>query len=526
MKRPRILIVDDDELASICLRSHVERMGYLVCGIAASSGDALDAIASASPALVLMDIMIEGQLDGVETAKLVLQQYDLPIVYLTASADSETVERAKATSPFGYLIKPIEENALRVTIEMALYKHAVENRIRRSQRLLEEINGAFLGFGDEPMENITVICELVSLIMNSGCTMFLQLRANGIGRPVCSARTDGAQCRHICEKRADWIENALACVGESVTVLPADELGPPWKQVIAFPLKRVRHAPTVILTIRQSGDEVSEEDMRLAGILVNAAKAQEDRIEALESRERINQQLAQTQRLESVGTMAGGVAHEINNPLMGIINLAQLIHDRNEGREEIRAWSTEIISEGQRIARIVRSLLDFSRQEGAAQARVDIKEIMDEVITLVRRRLEKDEIVLELELAHNLPLILCRRQQIEQVLLNLVNNARDALVARFQAWDGDKLIRIRCSEDKDARQVLVRVEDHGVGISPEMREHIFDPFYTTKPRHKASGLGLSVSYGIIKEHGGSLTFESEPGRGTVFTIALPAAGPA
>ncbi|HPH01997.1 MAG TPA: ATP-binding protein [Spirochaetota bacterium] len=519
MAQPRILIVDDDELAGMSLRGHIKRMGYHECGMAANSGDALDLITRTAPDLVLMDIMIEGELDGVETAKLILQRFDVPIVYLTASADTETVERAKATSPFGYLIKPIEENALRVTIEMALYKHAVENRIKRSQRHLEEINAAFLAFSDEPMDNITVVCELVSSILRSSCTMFLQLKTDGMSRPVCSTRTDGAQCRHICEKRADWIENLLSCVGDGITILPAGELGPPWKRVIVFPLKRIRRAPTVILTLQQHDDEISDEDMRLAGILVNAAKAQEDRIETLEARARMHQQLAQTQRLESIGTMAGGVAHEINNPLMGIINLAQLVYDRSEGLPGTQAWASEIISEGQRIARIVRSLLAFSQQDGSGQALVDIKEIIDDVITLVRRQLEKDEIVLELEIAAHIPVFPCRRQQIEQVILNLVNNARDALLARFQTWNGEKIIKIRCLYE--GQQIVLEVEDHGIGIPPEMHERIFDPFFTTKPRHKASGLGLSVSYGIIKEHGGDLSFESVPGEKTVFRVTLP-----
>lgn len=523
MERPRILIVDDDELVSLSLCKHIERMGHHVCGIVSSSEDTLNAITSAKPDLILMDIMLDGQLNGIEIAELVLERYNLPIIYLTANSDSETVERAKTTSPFGYLIKPIDENTLRVSIEMALYKHALENRIRHSQWLLEEINKAFLSFGSEPLENIAVICELISLVLDSACTMFLQLEADDIKCPACSVRKDGASCQEICKKGGGWMKNALACLGEGVTVLPLDELGPPWKQIVMFPLTQILHVPSLVLTVRQSETEISEEELHLAEILVNAVNAQEYRAKVIETKKQIAQQLARTQRLESIGTMADGVAHEINNPLMGIINLAQIIYDRNDNLDEVKSWSQEIINEGQRIARIVRSLLDFSRKESTIQARVDIGEIMEEVINLVKCQLEKDEIQLELELAPDLPCILCQQRQIVQVILNLVNNARDALLARLQTDGEPKLIRIFCLEDKEKQQVLIKVEDHGIGIPPEVHEHVFDPFYTTKPRHKASGLGLSVSYGIMHEHGGSLVFESDQEKGTIFTIALPAA---
>jgi signal transduction histidine kinase len=206
---------------------------------------------------------------------------------------------------------------------------------------------------------------------------------------------------------------------------------------------------------------------------------------------------------------------------MGVINLAQLVHDRSSGHEELQAWTSEIMAEGQRIAKIVRSLQAFSQQEVTERVRVEIKDIIDDVVTLVRRQLKKDEIVLELELAAGLPMITCRRQQIEQVLINLINNARDALVARFQSWDGDKVIRITCLQNPKTGWLEIQIEDHGIGIQPEVRDQIFDPFFTTKSRHKASGLGLAVSYGIVREHGGTLSFESEPGKRTVFTLGLP-----
>ncbi len=232
-------------------------------------------------------------------------------------------------------------------------------------------------------------------------------------------------------------------------------------------------------------------------------------------------QLRQKQRLESIGLLAGGVAHEINNPLNGIINYAQLI---SEGETEaVYEYSREIIREGQRIGAIVRNLLRFSRQEKQSHSPARIEDIVDETLSLIRTLFRHDQIGLEVNIPDGLPSIKCRSQQIQQVLMNLLTNARDALNARYKGFNADKAIRVDCRlfERAGRRWIRLTVEDYGTGIPKGIRDKIFDPFFTTKPRDEGTGLGLSISHGIVKDHHGELYFDSETGQYTRAILELP-----
>jgi PAS domain S-box-containing protein len=224
--------------------------------------------------------------------------------------------------------------------------------------------------------------------------------------------------------------------------------------------------------------------------------------------------LRQSHKLESIGTLAAGVAHEVNNPINGIMNYAQIIQDRLAGRDAQSAeYAAEIMREGERIAGIVRDLLQFSRQEGQARSPARIEDIVDKTVSLVRAVLRQDQISLKIDVDEGLPPVKCRSQQIQQVLMNLLTNARDALNEKYRTYDQNKRIDItaRLLEKKGLRWIRLTVEDQGVGIPAEARDRIFDPFFTTKPRDQGTGLGLSISHGIVKDHGGEIEMESEPG---------------
>jgi PAS domain S-box-containing protein len=231
--------------------------------------------------------------------------------------------------------------------------------------------------------------------------------------------------------------------------------------------------------------------------------------------------LRQQQKLESIGTLASGVAHEINNPLMGMINYADLIDDKADD-ETIKEYSQVIMTEGNRIATIVRDLLSFSRQDREAHSPARIKDIIESSISLVGSTLRKDQISIELDIAEDLPQLKCRTQQIQQVIINLLTNAHDALIARYPGYDDNKLVRItvRLFEKEGENWIRTTIEDHGIGISEDVAQRIFDPFFTTKPKDEGTGLGLSVSFGIVREHHGELTVESVAGEFTRFHMDL------
>ena len=232
--------------------------------------------------------------------------------------------------------------------------------------------------------------------------------------------------------------------------------------------------------------------------------------------------LRQAQRLESVGTLASGVAHEINNPLTGIINYAQLIADRTDN-DPLREFARGIVDEGNRIAAIVKSLLSFSRQQKESHSPARVADIVTASLSLVGAVLRKDGIRIDVEVPDDLPSINCRSQQIQQVLLNLLVNARDGLNTRYPGNDEDKIVRVSAETvNRDGRTwIRLAVKDHGAGIPPSVLGRVFDPFFTTKPRDQGTGLGLSISCGIVRDHHGMLTAESIPNRSTQFLVELP-----
>jgi PAS domain S-box-containing protein len=264
------------------------------------------------------------------------------------------------------------------------------------------------------------------------------------------------------------------------------------------------------------------DDPAVQGIVINARDMTTfNQME--EQRLRFEASARQQQKLESIGTLASGVAHEINNPLNIILNYGQLLLDDPARADQVREFAEQIVKESERVAGIVRSLLAFSRQDRDTRSSKAMRDIVDGTLPLIGTLMRKDRIDIRTEVPDDLPLLFCRSQQIQQVLMNLLTNARDALNERFPNGSDEKIVRISAMElgMEGSRWVRLTVEDRGIGIPADVVPRIFDPFFTTKPRDRGTGLGLSISYGIIREHGGNLWVESEPGNGTRFHVDLP-----
>jgi len=238
-------------------------------------------------------------------------------------------------------------------------------------------------------------------------------------------------------------------------------------------------------------------------------------------REEMQRQLYQTSKLASIGELSAGVAHEINNPLNGIINFAQLLKDEEQPRSEFEQQMINgIIDEGERIAQIVRGLLTFARTDAHELRHVHFADSIKTSIALFGRQFEKDGIAVEIDLEPNLPFVRADGSRLRQVVVNVISNAHHALKAKPDESVERKVFRI--SARRAGRNVRVEFYDNGVGIKREDLSKVFDPFFTTRRETGGTGLGLSVSFGIIRDFAGTINVESEEGKFTRFIIELAA----
>jgi two-component system NtrC family sensor kinase len=259
--------------------------------------------------------------------------------------------------------------------------------------------------------------------------------------------------------------------------------------------------------------------------MVSWARTLEDRV-AEKTRElrRAHDEVLHVETMSSLGKMAAVVAHEINNPLSGILTYSKLLkkwvdNDETSGEKKDEALQCLdlITSESRRCGELVKSLLSFSRQAPMNVQPTDINQVLQQCVRLLRHNLEHAAIQLNLNLGEALPLLQCDPSQIEQVLLAVIVNAMDAMPRGGNLW-----LETRLSED--GSRVAITVRDDGAGIAPDVMPKIFEPFVTTKEHGHGTGLGLAVSRSIVERHSGKISLESELGKGTTVTITLPAPG--
>jgi len=245
----------------------------------------------------------------------------------------------------------------------------------------------------------------------------------------------------------------------------------------------------------------------LAVFLTRSILKWEERLRAAARR-----QIIRSEKLASVGRLAAGIAHEINNPLTGVLTFSHLLQEKKDLTDEDRKDIDVIIKETTRVREIVQGLLGFARETPSRPEMLDLNDVVQRALKLTCNQKDFVDVKVVQELAPDLPRIQGDANQLQQVILNLALNAGQAM-----PHGGTLTVTTR----QEGTRVVVSVKDTGVGISPEHLERIFEPFFTTKDPGKGTGLGLAVSYGIVEQHGGTLNVESRVGEGSVFTIGLP-----
>jgi two-component system NtrC family sensor kinase len=250
----------------------------------------------------------------------------------------------------------------------------------------------------------------------------------------------------------------------------------------------------------------------------NWARRLEDKVEKKTSEiVRAQEQLVNAEKLASLGRMAAGVAHELNSPLTGIVTFAHLMLKRlpQERKDDIEDLNV-IIDQAERCSRIVKGLLGFSRRTASEKAEINVNTLIENSLSMVKNQAKFHNIIFDVALDKTIPEVKVDPSQIQQVFLNLLLNASDAMEEKGRITIASRLV-----ETDNGKFIELEFTDTGPGIPEEIMGRIFEPFFTTKPTGKGTGLGLSVSYGIIKKHEGQIFVKSEYGKGASFFIHLP-----
>jgi len=546
-----ILIVEDEAIVAEDLACKVRQLGYNVAGTTLTGEEAVQLARQQRPALVLMDIHLAGAMDGIEAAHTIYQEYHLPVLFLTAHIDPDTVERARQAEAFGYILKPFDERDLRIQIEMALYKYTTERQLRESKEQLAGINQILqAALTCSTDEDLGKVCLDVAKKITQSQFGFIG-RTNNAGlehlsicsfsKESCTILDAGGHC--VSPPGAVQVHGIYGRVirdGKSLfTNDPAnhpDSIGLPEHHLplssfLGVPLMHEGNVIGLLAVCNRENGYTRTEQETLEALTPSiveafARKRAEMALQALnnELEQRVEQrtlELQKTQKqylhaekLSAIGKLSASIAHEFNNPLQGILSVLKGLKRRAVLEEEDRELLDEAIEEGDRIKDLIRNLQEFNRPSTSRKSPMDIHRTLESVLLLYKNDFKGKRISVVRDFAEWLPEVLAVSDQIKQVFLNILTNAADAChqpggVITVKTWQ------------ENADMVAVAIKDTGVGIMPSDIDLIFQPFYTTKPEIKGTGLGLSVSYGIIKNHRGEIRVESSPEEGSTFTVVLP-----
>jgi len=469
MKPARVVLVEDERIVALHLQQQLKTLGYEIAGSAASGAAALKHIIQERPDIVLMDIHIEGDMDGIETAARIPADLGVPVVYLTAYSEESTLDRARSTNPYGYLIKPYSDRELHATIQMALERRQVELALRISEDRFRSIFGAI----SEGIFISDADTGAVVEVNAPGSAMFGyepgELIGRGLGQlsagiePYTETEVVDRVHRAISTRaiqRFDW----------RCRTKPGDLT---WAEL------SIRIAP------------IGGRDM-----VVTVAHD-------LTERHTIEEQLRQVQKIEAIGQLTGGIAHDFNNLLGVIIGNLDLLRDARPDDKELAELSGDALDAALRGADLTRQLLAFARRQPLQPQKIDLNQLVEGTMRLLKRVLgENIEVTTSYE--DETCVAFADRAQLEAALTNLCTNARDAMPK-----GGALTINCGCRQfDSDSapmhpgmgpgRYVVIEVTDTGVGMNDEVKARVFEPFYTTKERDKGTGLGLSMVFGFLK----------------------------
>jgi PAS domain S-box-containing protein len=497
-----ILVVEDEAIIADDIQATLQTLGYEVPTPVSSGADALAAAAASRPRLVLMDVKLQGPMDGIEAARLLRERHGVPVVYLTSHSDEATLARAKETNPYGYLLKPFNDRELRTAIEVALHKHDIETRLAEREHwfatTLQSIGDAVIA--TDPAERVTFMNRPAEALTGWSAAEARGQPASAVLRLVDEqgAALDRALSLALREGTAPGRPAASALLDRRGRRVAVDE----------------RVAPII-----------DAHGRLLGGVVV---------LRDVTERQRVEQRLAMSERLASIGTMAAGMAHEINNPLTAVTANVALAGESAAAMratlppgdgpavaalDDLRAALVDAERGAERVRRTVEDLKRFARVEDASRrAVVALPDVLDAAVQLAENQLRHNARVVRAYGA--VPQVEANEGQLMQVFLNLLVNGAQAV---GDGRAGDNEVRIATRTDAAGRAV-VEVSDTGRGLAPADLPRVFDPVFTTQTVGTGMGLGLALCHNLVTSLGGEIAVESQVGRGTTFRVTLPPAG--
>ena len=571
MNKQKILIVDDRRENLFVLTKSLKQIDAEI--VSAGSGEeALRAALDNRFALAILDVQMPG-MNGYELAELLrsdLKTRNMPIIFMSAVYSDDThVFKGYEAGAVDFLVKPYNPEHLKCKVKVFLELSRINNelaekldmlatseeRFRSLVRTIPDIvyrinDEGYFTYINEAIENLGY--SPTELIGSHFSRIIHPDDLNEVSRKIVlkdkdklkdskkiiklfderrsgDRKTTELEIRLLVNNKTEAPQSKSFVMRNGYTVAEVNSSGittdnSSRKKILIGTVGVIRDISVRKKTEEQLAVYQSKLEKMVEERTSELKKEVEEKKNLLEEKHQIEAKMIQQQKLESIGILAGGVAHEINNPINGIMNYAQLIKEAESCSEEVIEFSDAITRETERIAVIVRNLLQFARADQQSKLeKTNVYEMIEYVMSLIKTYSKRSQAELRVEIAENLPDISCRRGEIEQVLMNLLTNACDALNEKYPGYDENKMIKLKVEKAIDEKDEILRivVKDSGPGIKEKNRDSIFEPFFTTKDRTKGTGLGLSISHGIIDAHHGKLYFKTKEDEYTEFYIELP-----
>jgi len=513
----KILIVEDEMVVSMDLAQRLRKLGY-ECSTVPSGEQALEEIQVFLPDVALLDINLNGKMDGIATAAKIRMSHDIPVVYLTANSDEHTLNRAQLTHPASYLLKPFKERELHICIEMALVNHALQRELKAAREDLEKrvigrtadlvrANASLRQEMRSRQESEAQVREQAALLDKARDAIFVRNREGMVLYWNSSAE------RLYGFSRAEAFNQPTAVVLREDTEATAKALKATLEQGEWVGELTHCNRNGVEFVVESRWTLVREDNSVL---IVNTDISERKKIEA---------QFLRAQRLESIGALAGGIAHDLNNVFTPLLMTSQLLGDDTTD-PKITQLADIIFTSARRGSDMVKQVLLFVRGDEGERQPFRLEHLTKELVSLLRETFPKS-IRLRSTYTPDLWSVIGDATKLHQVLMNLCVNARDAMpeggtiTIALSNFAVDEAYAQLHGNTKPGDYVCLSITDTGTGMNTEVKAKIFDPFFTTKAPGKGTGLGLSTVQAIVREHDGFMNLESSPGAGTNFQIFIP-----